>query len=234
MRAFDSQLALKLSPQEVYRIENFLFVSPALQHSIEGFCKEDQVPFLYLYGDYGYGKTHLLLAICNKLESLGVSVAYVSIKELVESSEPPLLQAMATADVLCLDDIDAVTGLPAWEEALFHLFNQVQIKQGRLIVTAEGNPASLPLNLADLRSRLATGLVQSIPSLTDEQKQQALTLQAQVRGIELSDEVAQFLLRHYGRSMVDVISELQRLDAASLQAKRKLTIPFVKQVLGDV
>jgi DnaA family protein len=87
--------------------------------------------------------------------------------------------------------------------------------------------------LPDLRSRLATGLVYQLTSMSDQQKQQALILQAQSRGLSMSDEVAQYLLRHYGRDMPALMTVLQQLDKASLQAKRRLTIPFVRQVLGN-
>jgi DnaA family protein len=68
--------------------------------------------------------------------------------------------------------------------------------------------------------------------MSDEQKQQALMLQSQSRGLSMSDDVAQYLLRHYGRDMPALMQVLQRLDKASLQAKRKLTIPFIRQVLA--
>ena len=143
------------------------------------------------------------------------------------------MQAIEQADLLCLDDVDAIAGLPEWEEAVFHCFNRLHDTKGHLLVSAQQTPANSSIDLPDLRSRLATGLVYQLVMMTDEQKQQALILQAQSRGLMLTTDVAQYLLRHYGRDMPALMAVLQELDKASLQAKRKLTIPFIRQVLAN-
>ena len=90
------------------------------------------------------------------------------------------------------------------------------------------------IQLADLRSRLATGLIYQLETLDDTAKQQVLIVQAQARGLELPEEVAQYLLRHQSRDMRELIQLLQQLDKASMIEKRRLTIPFVRQVLSPV
>lgn len=224
------QLTLRLSPQEVYRLDNFLFADDALAEAVDEFCQGKGSDFLYLCGVSGAGKTHLTLAIADEMQQHR-RVAYLNFQELRQTAEPAALKSLLDADVLCLDAVEAIAGEQHWQEALFHGFNDIKQQQKRLLIATENPPSQLSIELADLRSRLATGLVFQLPVMTDKRKQQALILQAQSRGLILSDEVAQYLLRHYGRDMPSLMTVLQKLDKASLQAQRRLTIPFVKEVM---
>lgn len=232
MSVAQTQLTLRLSPQEIYRFDNFLFAKPETERALDAFCRLDNLDFLYLCGDSGTGKTHLLIACAEKVQQQGHRVIYLSLTELIRTAEPAVLQSLEQADLLCLDDLEAVAGRRDWEVALFHCFNRLHDARGHLLVATANNPANIDIELPDLRSRLATGLVYQLTAMSDEQKQQALILQAQSRGLTMSDEVAQYLLRHYGRDMPALMTVLQKLDKASLQAKRKLTIPFIRQVLS--
>ena len=79
---------------------------------------------------------------------------------------------------------------------------------------------------------MSTALIYQLESLDDTEKQQALIIQAQTRGLDLPEEVANYLLRHHSRDMRVLMALLQNLDKASLVEKRRLTIPFVRQVLN--
>lgn len=233
MTVAQTQLTLRLTPQEIYRLDNFLFAKPETEQALEAFCALDSLDFLYLCGEGGTGKTHLLIACAERVQQLGYRVIYLSLAELIQTAQPAVLESLEQADLLCLDDLEAIAGNQEWEVALFHCFNRLHDAKGHLLVATEHNPANTRIELPDLRSRLATGLVYQLTSMSDEQKQQALILQAQSRGLSMSDEVAQYLLRHYGRDMPALMTVLQQLDKASLQAKRRLTIPFVRQVLAN-
>lgn len=233
MSVAKTQLTLRLTPQEIYRLDNFLFAKPETEQALSAFCELDSLDFLYLYGEKGTGKTHLLIACAERVQQQGFRVIYLSLAELIQTAQPAVLESLEQADLLCLDDLEAVAGKREWEVALFHCFNRLHDARGHLLVATEHNPAHIEIELPDLRSRLATGLVYHLTTMTDEQKQQALMLQSQIRGLAMSEEVAQYLLRHYGRDMPALMTVLQQLDKASLQAQRKLTIPFVRQVLNN-
>ena len=88
------------------------------------------------------------------------------------------------------------------------------------------------LTLPDLSSRLAWGVVFQLQNLDDQDKQQMLQLRAALRGLQLPDEVARYILSRGARGMGELFTALERLDQASLQAQHRLTIPFVKRVMG--
>ena len=100
-----------------------------------------------------------------------------------------------------------------------------------LIISANCPPHQLQIKLPDLRSRLTWGEVYHLPDLNDEQKRVILQRAAYSKGLELTEEVANFLLKHLDRDLKSLLEVLAQLDQASLQAQRKLTLPFVKETL---
>lgn len=198
-----------------------------LQQSIQGQGERS----IFLWGKTGAGRSHLLQACCHYAEAQGLSAVYLSLKN-TSSLQPSLLSDLECYKLICVDDIDAIAGQSNWEEALFHFYNRLAETGARLIVSAQQAPAEISLNLADLTSRLAWGMVFQLHALADEDKIAALQLRAAQRGLRLQGSVARFLLQRCPRSMVQLFNALERLDEASLAAQRHITIPFVKQVLG--
>jgi len=143
-----------------------------------------------------------------------------------------MLEGLEQQAVVTVDDVHAIAGQAAWEEALFHLFNRLREAGNRLVVSARGAPAALNLQLPDLVSRLGWGPVFQLQPLDDDGKRAALQLRARQRGMELPDEVAWYLLRRSPRDMDSLFELLQRLDVASLAAQRRLTIPFVRGLIA--
>jgi DnaA family protein len=144
---------------------------------------------------------------------------------------PDVLDELEALALVCIDDIDAIAGDRSWETALFHLYNRIQTSGSRLLVTGHLAPADLPLELADLHSRIAWGWIFQLQLLSDDDKKQALKLRARTRGFELPDDVNDYLLRYFPRDIHGLFALLDRLDTASVVAQRRLTIPFVKSVL---
>lgn len=188
-------------------------------------------PFVYLWGQSGVGRTHLLQAACRAASDYGVAAFYISLREKDQLSLSAL-QGVEDLPLVCIDDIEQIVNLSLWEEALFHLFNRIQAQKGRLLIAADVAPKYLSFSLLDLKSRLNWGVTYQLHRLTDEQKVVVLQLRAQHRGLQLNKTVGQFLLSHCSRDMNELYAILEKLDQASLVEQRRLTIPFVKQVLG--
>ncbi|WP_137820600.1 MULTISPECIES: DnaA regulatory inactivator Hda [unclassified Pseudomonas] len=186
---------------------------------------------IYLWGGDGVGRSHLLQAACLRFEQRDEQAVYLPLAEVADYG-PELLDNLEQCELVCLDDLDAVAGRADWEEALFHLFNRLRDSGRRLLLAAAASPRELPVQLPDLQSRLTLALVFQLQSLSDEDKLRALQLRASRRGLHLTDEVGRFILTRGTRSMSALFELLERLDQASLQAQRKLTIPFLKEILG--
>ncbi|TWH64749.1 regulatory inactivation of DnaA Hda protein [Azomonas agilis] len=186
---------------------------------------------IYLWGGIGVGRSHLLQAACLQADEWADLTLYLPLEQLAHYG-PSLLDNLEQADLVCLDNLDAVAGDPQWELALFHLFNRLRDAGRRLLLSASLSPRALPIKLPDLRSRLTLALVFQLHPLSDEDKLRALQLRASRRGFNLPDDVGRFILSRGGRSMTALFDLLEQLDQASLQAQRKLTIPFLKETLN--
>lgn len=226
-----AQLPLRLNPQELYQLDNFHFQQSELKQALTEFTELSSIDFLYLWGNKASGKSHLLMAVAEQVQQSQKQALYLPLSELVSAASPEVLQSVEQLDLLCIDELEAIAGLKEWEEALFHCFNRVQHSGCKLLIASVDNPAMLNIKLADLCSRLATALIYQLETLDDEAKQQVLIIHAQSRGLDLPEEVAKYLLRHHSRDIRILMNVLQRLDKASMVEKRRLTIPFVRQVL---
>ena len=184
----------------------------------------------YLFSDSGLGKSHLLYATCQQAELAGQSCVYLSFKEKQQMA-PEVLQGLEHYRLICLDDIENLQGERAWQVAVFDLINRVkEHNDGCLVITGNHPPNQLSLELPDLLSRLSWGTNFQLYSLTDLQRQEALIVKAQHRGLNMSKDVAKYLVNHWQRDMPALVESLDILDEQSMQQQRKLTIPFVKTI----
>lgn len=197
---------------------------------LEQAVPDKREPVVFLYGPDGVGCTHLLQAACHQADNADMSSVYLPMAELLDC-ETALFEGLETLDLICIDELEAIANQSKWEEALFHLFNRIRQSGSRLILGSILPPGQLPIKLADLSSRLSGGLVLKIKGLTDKDKAGVLMLRAQQRGLDLSEEVARYIIYRSPREMHKLFDVLNQLDAASLSAKRKLTIPFVKATM---
>lgn len=192
------------------------------------FAAADAGTLLYLHGIEGSGKSHLLQAICAAVPG----AAYVPLGEL-RNIDAEALEGLAGLPLLAIDDLDAIAGQDDWERRLFTLFNDCAVAHVRLVAAAREPATGLPLRLPDLRSRLASMPHFALRPLDEAGQREALRARAAARGIEIPDDTLQYLQRRFARDMGSLYGLLERLDAASLEAQRSLTVPFIRRVLGD-
>ena len=191
------------------------------------------LPFLYLCGGEGTGKTHLLAASCHCLAHAKGTVAHLPLRQ-ISVLNPALIAGLEQLDLLCIDDIDAIAGDRAWEEELFHLYNRLERVGGRLIVASRIPPSKIEFKISDLGSRLTSGVVFRLRSLDDESRAVVLRSRAEQRGFEIPDEVVAFLLKRCPRDLHTLASLVERIDYLTLTAKRRVTIPFVKSLFAEL
>ena len=228
-----SQLPLQIGLRPPATLEGFVAGDNAQALAAVRACALGQgEPLLFVNGPPGSGRTHLLAGACNLAAAAGRRCAYLPLGASAGLA-PGLLSELEGLDLVCLDDFEGIAGSRYWEEAAFALFNGLRDHGGRLIVAAARGPGELPLLLPDLRSRLSWGLLFTLRPLRDDQLCAALEAAALARGLRLGDGVARYLVERLPRNLPDLLGVLERLDQASLAAKRPLTLPFVRSELAD-
>ena len=176
--------------------------------------------FVYLWGEPGCGRTHLLRAASTLADA---GAAYVACHANSGFDD--------TAPLLATDDVERL-GSDA-QVALFNRYNALREQGGGLIASGSVPPVQLKLR-ADLLTRLGWGLVVQVHALSDDEKIHALKQHARERGFALPVEVCSYLLAHASRDMGSLFETLAALDRYSLEAKRAVTIPLVRDLLlGD-
>jgi DnaA family protein len=160
-----------------------------------------------------------------------MSAAYVPLRELGKLGVG-VLDGLRQLECLCLDDLDEVAGQLEWERELFGLWGEIEESGGRLVTAAQSPPALLQWALPDMGSRFSASAVFQLRVLDEAEQQVALQLRARLRGFELPEETSRWLQRRYPRDMKRLYELLDTLDEAALVAQRRLTVPFIREVLG--
>jgi len=224
-----TQLALPLQLADHAVFASYLNIgNETLVATLSGIAADNDGHGCWLWGASATGKTHLLQAVC---EAAGDRAAFMPLA-MVAKAGPGILDGLSSRELVCIDDIDRVAGQAEWEVALFDLCNQVFDAGAQLLVSAASTPRECPIEMADLRSRLARLPVFQIRALGEDERVSALQLRSRHRGLELPGDTARYLLKRSRRDMASLYELLDTLDREALRAKRRLTIPFVREVLS--
>jgi len=186
--------------------------------------------YYYLWGGAGSGKSHLLKAVCQKFNQAGRSGAYLDGCTLSDFTSENL-NGLQRMDVVCMDNVQGVAGNVLCEEGVFHLYNGLRESGGALVVSGNVAPRLLPIELADLKSRLSSGEVYHLQPLNDKEKLDVLVTGARKRGFSLEPDVGEYIIQRSARDMRTLLGVLETLDEHSLSEHRLITVPFVKKVL---
>ncbi|WP_250464532.1 DnaA regulatory inactivator Hda [Microbulbifer litoralis] len=230
------QLPLGVSLRDDATFDNFFLPEsdPNRQvvTALKAFAAGDSIdPAIYIWGEPGSGVSHLLQSVCQNAEAAGRSFQYLPLVDLLPMEPSVIVDGLEQLELVCIDDLHLLEGHPQWQTAMFHLYNRVKDSGGQLLLGARKSPRGLDIELADLRSRLQWGLVFQLQPLSDSDKLAALQNRSRLRGFDLPEDVALYILHRAPRHTGALFACLEQLDRASLMAKRKITIPFVKQVL---
>ena len=201
-RAVTRQLALPISPPPEPTLDNFVpGANVELLARLRALAAgERSESVLYLWGEPGSGRSHLLAA-------------------------------SARSGVVIADDVERLDD--AAQVALFNAVNAARESGGTVLAAGNAPPAQLPLR-EDLKSRLAWGLVYQVKPLSDAEKALTLHAEAQRRGLKLSDEVVWYLLTHVQRDLRTLTALLEHIDRASLEQRRAVTLPLVRELLRSL
>jgi DnaA family protein len=224
------QIPLGLRLPDRARFESFLPGpnAEALEHACR-IARAEGAGLTWLCGATGAGKTHLLQAIC-AAASERLRAGYLPLAQVAHLGVG-VLDGLPQLECLCLDDVDRVAGQLEWERGIFGLLREMEDAGGRLVAAAPAPPALTRFALADLGSRCAAAAVFQLRVLDEREQQAALELRAGLRGLELPAETIHWLQRRFPRELRRLYELLDTLDTAALAAQRRLTIPFIREVL---
>ncbi len=187
---------------------------------------------LYLWGEGGSGKTHLLNAFCVAAEKAGRRNLYVSLKQYGgQNNRLDMLSEVDKDTLVCIDDLQEIAASESWQKQIFSLYEKITNGTGAIVVSGTSPMSSIGIVLKDIESRLSSGGIFNIYALDDDEKQAALKLRAARRGFVLDDNVIGFIMSHYQRDTKSLFTLLDKLDSASLRTHRKITVPFVKALM---
>ncbi len=217
------QLTLDLAAEEPQTLDTFVTGRNAeLTHLLRRFSQTETGlltdRFVYIWGDSGAGKSHLLQALATLPHA----------RFIAADAHADAFMFAPGVTLYLLDDCDKLSA--ASQIAAFNLFNEVR-EHGALLVTAGAMaPAVLPVR-EDLRTRMGWGLIYHVHELTDDEKIAALTLAAHNRGLVVSPGVLPYLITHFQRDMRSLSAMLDALDRYSLETQRPITLPLLRSLL---
>ncbi|GAA4861012.1 DnaA regulatory inactivator Hda [Luteimonas vadosa] len=221
-------LALRYPPDQCF--EAFVAASDATIAPLRALANGEGGESVYLVGASGSGKTHLALAACAAAERQGRTAAYIA-PAAAAGRLREALGGLHESDFVAVDGLDAIAGHREDEVALFDFHNRTRDRGHAVVYTAACSPDALPLALPDLRSRLSQCTRVVLATLDDAGRREVLLRRARRRGLQVDAAAVDWLLRRTQRDLASLTALLDTLDRASLAAQRRITVPFLREVL---
>jgi len=217
------------------RFDNFIAEgNQVILESCRELAQGEASGLLVLHGPAGSGKSHLLRASCGaRIESNGRAALWVASPHGTVTQPRALpVEREPAFDLLAVDGIEAIAGDPTREEECFRLV--LSALQGRLRLLLAGRlaPQALAWVLPDLASRLKAAVLPPLKPLNDELRVRVIQARSEVRGMQLDDSAARWLLHHWPRDLESLLAVLDRLEEQPGAVGRRITLAFLKRALG--
>jgi len=225
------QLPLALRWPAHQRFESFLAgPNGVVLDGLRALAHAADPTWVFLHGGAGSGRTHLLIAACASANANGRSAQYLPLARL-GATRATAIRGFGGSELLAIDDVGAIAGDRDAEHALFDLYNRCRADHATLLFAAAAPPAQLGIGLPDLVSRLAACTQFALKPLDEVERRIVLRERALARGIELDDAALDWLFTRRNRDLATLLDLLETIDAASLAAKRRVTVPFLRSLL---
>lgn len=230
------QMPLKIGLRDDACFETFVTeqesVAVAL-NALQSALKAPKGSAFYLYAESGAGKTHLLQAACRYVTEKGQASVYLPMQDSALPLIPDVLIGLEQTPLVCLDDMELIVGQPKWELALANLLTKSSVQGHNVILAGEHSVVDWSLATPELTKALMTVLPIKLSSLNEKDEViVALQRHAKRLGFELPIEVGNYLIKQFSNDLQELLAVLKMLEQATLVEKRRLTLPFVKKVLG--
>jgi len=219
-----NQLGLPISLNASMLLESFVANKELLRLINQLFLNEKSSE-VYIYGASGQGKTHVLQGAVLKALEIDKNAVYI------DCSDPfpdYILDFVDQIDFICFDNVHSI--LRENQEIFFDLYNRARQAQIFILVSGNTLPSDLEV-MKDLKTRLSLAAVYKLEELNDELIMSVIDSQMSQRNLSVNSNVYEYLFKNYSRDLKLLLSTLNDLDKASLQAKKPISIPFVKNFL---
>lgn len=235
-------------PREEYSFENFV-VGPSNQHAYAACVAVSNEPGtnynpLFIYGNTGLGKTHLLKAIQNKIKKNfpDFSVIYIKAEdfttELIESiknkTQLEFKNKYRNIDVLLIDDIQFISGKESTQEEFFHTFDALHDNGKQIILASDRPPKDMKLLEDRLRSRFESGIITNIDMPEYELKVAIIKMKAQYYNIELSDDVVNFMAMKIKNNIRQIEGAVKKMMAFSQLSNTPINVAVAQSCIKDI
>ena len=217
-----TQLLLDLKPEQIPSLDNYVAGTNAeLVGRLRNLADPDCYDAIYLWGEPGSGRSHLLAAVALAAETRRPT-------RFIAGAAADGDMQMAPGGLLIVDDVDRLNAEA--QIALFRSFNAARLVGLSLLLSGPVPPLALELR-EDLRTRIGQALIYELKPLSDEEKSAALARHALLRGMKIDPSLVNYLLRHGRRDLPSLMGVLEALDRASLEQQRPATVPLLKEVM---
>lgn len=227
------QMALDVSLRDSVSFDSFVVGHnrELVHHLIKLAEGNERLAPLFVWGESGGGKSHLLNSCFRHAEENEQKPMFVSLSDLsATKGSEEILTDVDEYNIYLIDGLDHVAGISVWEDKLFQLCNVSRDAGKSMIISAIKPPTSLDIGLRDLVTRLMSGLTYQVLPLGEDQKITALQERASDRGFEINEEAVKYILNRYRRETGNLFRMLDQIDQASLEQKRLITIPFLRSL----
>ncbi len=196
---------------------------------------------LFIYGDVGLGKTHLLHAIGHACRDSGLAVVYVTSEqftnELIDAiraqDTASFRNRYRTVDVLLVDDIQFIAGKESTQEEFFHTFNALHSANSQIVLASDRRPRAMPTLEERLRSRFEGGLLADIQPPDLEMRLAILTEKSEQQGSPLPEELAHLIAEQVRGNIRELEGALTQIMAQSRLRHQPLSEDLVRRVLRE-
>jgi len=204
------------------------------------FCSPNPVPYqaLYLFGQKNLGKTHLLLSMGNQVAEMGLRAVYIQgqdfVDKMVDDLSPKNLKTMEqllNVDFFLMDNVESLAHSSKAQEKLYHIYNQMMEKGGKLAFTASLPPDSNSAMESYLTSRFQWGMVAEIKPIDDSTTSRIILKLAKDINLVLPESIIQYLLSRIPRDFISIQNAVSVINKESYIQKKKVTLPLVKMAL---
>ena len=185
---------------------------------------------LFIYGAKESGKTFLLQALCNSYSSMSKSSLYIPLNKVMNYGVE-IFESLENMNLICVDGIEEAISKIEWEKAIFNLINKALISKSRLILSSSQDLKSLNFVLPDLESRIRKIQSFEVYPINDKDILNALKYISKLTSINLGDKEAKYLVTYSQRNISNLVQILESLDQLSIEMKRKITIPLIKEII---